>query len=265
MRCRFTGGHALTVEYWDGDSFETAVVEGFELASGDAPDEPEHDAAGNLTYDGLYWYTYDAWNRLAKVQVAYRAAGDDPEKKHTIATIEYDGLGRRIEKAITNCGDWDATYEYYYDGHSLIETQNGSDETLKQYVWGTQYIDELIQIGLNDDPTAGDEDDVETFYYALQDANFNVLGIVKHNGDLKERYEYTPYGQRTVYKSAGADDALVMAPILESQRHVSGYAFSICDVGHQGLLFGKEWRLHHSGVPRSYPCGIGVQRRLTES
>ena len=52
----------------------------------------------------------------------------------------------------------------------------------------------------------------------MQDANYNVLGIVESDGDLKERYEYTPYGQRTIYKSAGSEDATCKSPILESQR-----------------------------------------------
>ena len=33
-----------------------------------------HDAAGNLTYDGTFAYTYDAWNRLTTVSNAYRTA-----------------------------------------------------------------------------------------------------------------------------------------------------------------------------------------------
>jgi len=33
----------------------------------------------------------------------------------------------------------------------------------------------------------------------LQDANYNVLGVTYAGGKLVERYEYTPYGRRTVY------------------------------------------------------------------
>jgi hypothetical protein len=40
----------------------------------------------------------------------------------------------------------------------------------------------------------------------MQDANWNVLGIVNSTGVLGERYEYTPYGQRTVYFSPGVND-----------------------------------------------------------
>ena len=130
------------------------------------------------------------------------------------------GLGRRVSKAISNSANWNGTYRYYYSGQSVVEERNSSDKTLRQYVWGTQYTDEIVQIGINDDP--GDtEQNCETFYYAMQDANYNVLGIVNSSGDLKERYEYTPYGQRTVYKSAGGNDLMVMSPLMDSQQAVS--------------------------------------------
>jgi hypothetical protein len=51
------------------------------------------------------------------------------------------------------------------------------------------------------DPADAGEDDCETAYYALQDANFNVLGLIDAGGELAERYEHTPYGQRTAFTS----------------------------------------------------------------
>ncbi len=38
------------------------------------------------------------------------------------------------------------------DDWSILETCDGSDNTLKQQVWGLRYIDELVQIAMNDDP-----------------------------------------------------------------------------------------------------------------
>jgi hypothetical protein len=37
-------------------------------------------------------------------------------------------------------GDWDCTDHCYYDGQHLTEQRNGSDQVLRQSVWGTQYI-----------------------------------------------------------------------------------------------------------------------------
>jgi len=91
-------------------------------------------------------------------------------------------------------------FPYYYNGQQLIETRNGSDQTLKQHVWGLQYIDELVQIAINTAPT-NNNNCVHTFY-VCQDANFNVMGVLTRTGRLIERYEYTPYGQRTIYSHA---------------------------------------------------------------
>ncbi|MBN1943120.1 MAG: hypothetical protein JW849_07480, partial [Phycisphaerae bacterium] len=87
-----------------------------------------HDAAGNLTYDGLYAYKYDAWNRLMTVTRAYPDPSDTTQhiEGSVVATMEYDGLGRRIVKAVDNSGDWDCTYNYYYNGQQMVEVQNGS-------------------------------------------------------------------------------------------------------------------------------------------
>jgi YD repeat-containing protein len=46
--------------------------------NGRVPEAFTYDAAGNLTYDGVYQYAYDAWNRMVSVTKAYR---------------DYDGTG----------------------------------------------------------------------------------------------------------------------------------------------------------------------------
>jgi len=63
-----------------------------------------------MTYDGEYTYVYDAWNRMVAVKRAYRNSGGTLTEGSQIATIEYDGLGRRIVKDIDNAGDWDVEY-----------------------------------------------------------------------------------------------------------------------------------------------------------
>ena len=204
-------------------TFETVeMYEDFTVdANGYAEDQPRYDAAGNMTYDGNYSYTYDGWNRMVQVTRARPDgvdAGTDPDLGSDIATLTYDGLGRRTSKTIANSGDWDRTYYYYYDGWKVVEVRDrdwsvSSDDpqrVLKQYTWGTQYIDELLQIAINQDPqnatitdnglVDSDEENLcERYFWVLQDANYNVLGLVNAAGKLIERYEYTPYGQRTIF------------------------------------------------------------------
>jgi RHS repeat-associated protein len=141
-----------------------------------------HDLAGNLIDDGLFWYTYDPWNRLVKVQLKQ----DDGAV--TVQQSTFDGKGRRIKKVVSNAGDFDATTVYFYDGWKIIETRNGSDEMVAQYVHGTQYIDEIVLARFADQ---GD-------LYVHQDANWNVIGLTDLGGRVVERFAYSPYGELTV-------------------------------------------------------------------
>ena len=144
----------------------------------------------------------------------------------------------------------------------------------RKHLWGARYIDELVQVAVNTDPAADNTCDPPSRrplrraganYYAMQNlpagqagANFNppsprrwlrragVLGITDPNGVLVERYEYTPYGQRTVYSKAGPDDALTTAPLYHSQQLATATArhpYTLCDIGHQGLMHDREFRL----------------------
>ncbi len=56
----------------------------------------------------------------------------------------------------------------YFDGNGLIENRNGSDRTLRRYVWGAQYVDELVLIGIDKDPQDTQESQCEMFYWVCQ-------------------------------------------------------------------------------------------------
>jgi len=166
-----------------------------------------HDAAGNMEKvpqmsegkaAGHREHTYDAWGRL----VISESPGSTAEAPINRTVMTYDGLGRRITKAASGSAEMDYTYHYYYDGQQVIEVRNETateQQLLKQNVWGTQYIDELVQIAINQDPLDDDEDVCERVFWVSHDANYNVVGVFDNGGNLIERYEQTPYGRRTVY------------------------------------------------------------------
>jgi RHS repeat-associated protein len=82
-----------------------------------------------------------------------------------------------------------------------------------------------------------------TSYYHLQDANFNDLGVVNATGTLVERYEYSAYGQRQVFTSAGSNDPGCYAPVFASRKVIiSGIsqAWGLNEIGHQGLLHDEQ-------------------------
>ena len=96
----------------------------------------------------------------------------------------------------------------------------------------------------------------------------NYTAIIDSDGDIVERYEYTPYGQRTAYKSSGSNDDLTSAPILNSQPWtVSGIdqPYGINEVGHQGLFHDKEFGLIYNRARMRHPMmACFVQRDRTE-
>ena len=206
------------------DTWVTDYIDNFTIADATnrRPLGIEYDTAGNLTYDGTYKYTYDAWNKLVKIQRAYKVdydssgsqsitAGDNPTAANgssgsvslgalqigsTVGQFAYDALNRRIQKKILNSADQNFTYNYYYNDKQAVEIRNGTDFVIKQNIWGIQDENELIQIGINHQNI---DNTIDRKLWALTDANNSVLGIVSATGHLLERYEYTPYGARQVY------------------------------------------------------------------
>jgi len=149
-----------------------------------------HDKAGNLVDDGAFWYKYDAWNRLVKVQQAADSGAI------TIQTAGYDGSGRRVKKVVTNSGDLDGTTKYLYQGWQIVETRDGSDNLVQQFIHGTQYIDELVMVRTTDKG--------ELYYH--QDANWNIIATSDLAGRVAERYVLTPYGEVTAHQERGYGD-----------------------------------------------------------
>ncbi|HUO10118.1 MAG TPA: hypothetical protein VM008_17560, partial [Phycisphaerae bacterium] len=99
-------------------------------------------------------------------------------------------------------------------GQRVIEEHDGSDNLLKQYVWGLGYVDEAVQTAINSDPTNSSHQTCDQPYWLCQDANYNVLGVVDSTGTLQERYEYSAYGQRQVFTSAGSNDPGCYSPTM---------------------------------------------------
>jgi len=114
----------------------------------------------------------------------------------TIQTSEFDALGRRIKKVVTNAGDYNKTEVYFYDGQRIIQINNGSGNMVQQFIHGTQYIDELVMLRVKD---KGD-------LYVHQDANWNVIGTTDLGRHVVERNIYTPYGELMVHQDTGFGD-----------------------------------------------------------
>ncbi|MCO6436246.1 MAG: hypothetical protein J5J06_04070 [Phycisphaerae bacterium] len=164
-----------------------------------------YDDAGNLAFDGRQHYKYDAWNRVVAVYdkgglsvdaggVLSGTLGD------LIATYEYDALGRRIAKHVSRPIDPDEYF--YYDGNRIVEHYKGSDASLslhRQYVWGFDYIDELIGYYA---------DGGSTPRFVLQDASYNVIATATNTEGITQQYSYEPYGDMFAAEDVLSDSGI---------------------------------------------------------
>ncbi len=179
-----------------------------------APAQPIlHDAAGNLVWDGRFFYQYDGLNRLVQVNHGDQLSSADfdatgkllPEATGTpgalLTHLTYDGLGRliRTQRADSETNPNSQVEDYYYDGVRRVQEIEctwpsgaaNSIDRIRDYVWGTGYADEILcQL----DRGAGVDPQFADLYYYLQDANYNVAAALDDSANVLLQYTYDPYG-----------------------------------------------------------------------
>ncbi|MBE7456587.1 MAG: RHS repeat-associated core domain-containing protein [Planctomycetia bacterium] len=158
---------------------------------------PTHDDAGNLTKDADYAYVYDAWNNLVKVR-----AQNDADV--VVGVYAYYADNRRASKTVSNRGDLDGVTYFFYDGLREIEERNGAEAVTQQYVWGHEYLDQLLMIR-----GAGG-----TWFVHQAEADqggrardWNVIALTTPRGDVAEEVQYQPYGLPQVRRHLAFGDS----------------------------------------------------------
>jgi hypothetical protein len=213
-----------------------------------------YDNNGNLTDDGVLKYVYDAWNRLVKAkrrvdaETVVAAYGYYADVRRSRKVVQLRGV-----ETVANDGG-NTTIDFYYDDQwRPVEERNGSNQAVRQYLFGTQYTDEPILVDVNSVPgtdndcnpdvtttpetNASDPADQRYFYH--QDRNWNVVALTAHdpnaqnaaNGRVVERYGYTPYGEVAVLRGDGGSGELGGVRLMSSVGSV---------FAHQGLPLDRE-------------------------
>ena len=148
---------------------------------------PTYDANGNMTIDqnGLK-YVYDAWNRLVAVK---NSAGTT-----TLETYSYDGLGRRVTNTVGS-----TTTDLYNSAQGQVLEEASGGEYLTRYVWSPVYVNAMV-MRETDTSGTGLTATGTSFQrlWPMQDANWNVIGLVDDSGNVVERSAYDPFGAVTV-------------------------------------------------------------------
>jgi RHS repeat-associated protein len=160
-----------------------------------------YDHDGNLTGDGLVDYSWDAENRLIRMEtsVAARSAGF-PHRK---ITFRYDYLGRRVQKRVVDVTQSleVSSRRFLYDGWNLVAEYaapggTGCGALVRSYTWGLDIVTSLSQSGgvgallqIADHPSG--KTDLPAY-----DGNGNVAALFNAStGSVAAAYEYSPFGE----------------------------------------------------------------------
>jgi RHS repeat-associated protein len=156
-----------------------------------------YDADGNLTFDGVWNYVWDAENRLIEMTMT-NIAGVAPTNRLRL-DFGYDYMNRRVSKTVSTNSTGSvfvgqATNYYIYDGWNLVAVFTPSGAIQQAYGWGMDLSGTMTKAGgiggLIGLAASG------TNYFASYDGNGNITGLV--NGVDKTtggRYEYSAFGE----------------------------------------------------------------------
>ena len=193
----------------DGTAQTRTVNAANEIQTVNGDSTVTYDLAGNMTSDGTLDYQYDAWNRLVRVTAPEGWYYHDNHVDS--ADYAYDGLGRRIEKAVhaSGSGYLSPLDDYYYNQNwQMLEDLGGSLAvpcvSTTDYLWSPRYQDAPIVAWHHS--LIYQESDSACYY--TTDANHNVTATIDGaTGNVVNRYSYTAYGKATQYDASWSNAA----------------------------------------------------------
>ncbi|MGB5879171.1 MAG: RHS repeat-associated core domain-containing protein, partial [Thermoanaerobaculia bacterium] len=141
-----------------------------------------YDANGNLVTKGEMRFHFDFRNRLTRVTTG------EGEAEEEIAAYAYDAFNRRVRKVVG-----ETTEETVWSGWRALE-QYENNELHSRRTYG-RGLDEVVVLEQDLDGNGL----VEMEYVPLYDETGNLVMVTRdEDAEPVERYEYTPYGTRTI-------------------------------------------------------------------
>ncbi len=190
----------------------TSVSDGTDTTAGSllippATRNPQYDADGNLTSDGVYGYTWDGENRLIKIETLPAAVSAGvPYQRVEMA---YDSQWRRIRReqfdslaSVTPI----KTTRYLWAGWRCLAELGAADSLAKCHVWG---LDQAHQLHLGDSNNAllWTHDLIrDERHFCHYDGNGNVAGLSDAAGNHTAEYFHNAFGVLTGKRGAYADE-----------------------------------------------------------
>ena len=169
------------------------------LGSVFVPPTPEafgYDADGNMTNDGRFVLTWDAENRLVKVESLTNAPAGSKRRLE----FAYDHHGRRIQKtAWTNSGSGyvaQYTNRFAYDGWNLLSILSSDLSMRSSFVWGLDLSGSMQDGGGVGGLLQTWNSELGVRNFVSYDGNGNVMALVNAaDGSTTAQYEYGPFGE----------------------------------------------------------------------
>ncbi len=196
------------------------------------PEQFTYDLDGNLTQDGRWNYTWDAENRLLKVE----SLPGGPTASKRRVTWEYDCRGRRIRQTTYDgsSGSYVMTEDLKFvsDGWNLIAELAAADNAIvRSYLWGCDLSGSVSGAGgVGGLLAMSYRGTATTNAFVAHDGNGNVSALVNAtDGSLVAKYEYDPFGN--LLRASGP-----MAK-LNPIRFSSKYQDSQCDLIYFGYRY----------------------------
>jgi len=166
-------------------------------------EEISYDGNGNLVRDGVFEYTYTYKNELSRVKSIKDGL--------VVSEHMYDVLGRRIWSRTLNSqlGTTESLC-FVYCGNNLVQeiilNDDGSKKLYREYVIESEYDDRIAirLIDRSDIDGDGQTEEMNLYYYHYG-LSGNVIRMTDENGNIVERYEYSPFGETRIFIGPGDD------------------------------------------------------------
>ena len=127
-----------------------------------------YDSAGNLLNDGLHAYTYDAENKIAKVD--------------NVSAYKYDGEGQRVRKLVGE----NLRFVYGIGGQLIAEFSGSNGSLQKEYIDGASGLLATIE------PTAVNSNGTR---YTTPDHLGSPRVVTNASASVISRHDYMPFGE----------------------------------------------------------------------
>lgn len=144
------------------------------------------DGNGNIVEDDKYRYRYDFLDRLSQVDEV------DQTGTITVGLYGHDADHRRVVRFANGVVTFSA-----WDREDIVEEYDAAFAPTTSFIDATDSAPDLhLAFLVHSGPMAG-------IHGYIQDHQGSVVRIVDASGNTIERYEYDPYGQRSVFDAAG--------------------------------------------------------------